>query len=68
MKIPIYGNGKNIRDWIHVDDHVNALLLIADQGSPGESYCVGGESEKTNNEVVNQICDILDEYFKKYFI
>ena len=65
LNIPIYGNGKNIRDWLHVDDHVDALLLIAQKGIPGQSYCVGSNSEKSNNEVVNKICEILDKHFKK---
>ena len=65
LNIPIYGNGKNIRDWLHVDDHVDALLLIAQRGIPGQSYCVGGDSEKSNNEVVNLICKILDKHIKK---
>ncbi len=65
LNIPVYGNGKNIRDWLHVDDHVDALLLIAQKGIPGQSYCVGSNSEKSNNEVVNKICEILDKHLKK---
>ena len=46
--IPIYGNGKNIRDWLFVEDHVEALVKIAEKGKIGKSYCVGGSNEKTN--------------------
>ena len=60
-KIPIYGNGENIRDWLYVDDHVNGLLKVLNQGKVGEKYCIGGNQEKTNNEVFNSICEILDE-------
>ena len=60
-QIPIYGNGENIRDWLYVDDHVNGLLKVLNEGKIGEKYCIGGNQEKTNNEVVNSICEILDE-------
>ena len=59
--IPLYGDGKNIRDWLHVEDHVDALLLAACQGQSGRSYCVGGHGERTNIEVVETICKLLDE-------
>tara|TARA_S200000501_G_scaffold375713_1_gene428470 strand:+ start:474 stop:1544 length:1071 start_codon:yes stop_codon:yes gene_type:complete len=59
--IPLYGNGINIRDWLYVEDHVEALLLIADQGKAGKSYCIGGFGERTNKEVQLQICNILDK-------
>ena len=62
-KIPIYGNGFNIRDWLFVDDHISALLLLSKEGRIGESYCIGGNGEKTNNQVVMQICSILDKKF-----
>lgn len=58
--IPIYGNGKNIRDWIFVKDHVEGVYLALTNGKLGESYCFGGNSEKENIEVVNEICEILD--------
>jgi len=61
LEIPIYGNGRQIRDWLHVEDHVRALLLVAEQGSVGSSYNVGGDNEKTNIEVVHKICEILQE-------
>ena len=60
-QIPLYGDGLNIRDWLYVEDHVEALLLIAEKGKIGSSYCVGGFGERTNKEVQLQICKILDE-------
>ena len=61
---PIYGDGKNIRDWIYVEDHVDALLKVALNGRVGDSYCIGGSQEKSNNEIVELICKILDNYKK----
>ena len=58
--LPIYGKGENVRDWLYVEDHARALALIATRGVNGESYNVGGRSEKTNLSVVETICDILD--------
>lgn len=58
--LPIYGTGENIRDWLYVEDHANALLHILANGEVGETYCVGGNSERTNLEVVFQICKMLD--------
>ena len=58
--IPLYGDGLNIRDWLYVEDHVEALLLIAEKGKIGSSYCVGGFGERSNKEVQLQICKILD--------
>ncbi len=58
--IPIYGDGKNIRDWIYVDDHVEALIKVALKGRLGESYCIGGGQEKSNEEIVDLICELLD--------
>jgi dTDP-glucose 4,6-dehydratase len=60
-KIPIYGNGKQIRDWLYVDDHVRALIKVALNGNPGETYNIGGNNEIRNIEVVMKICSILDE-------
>ena len=59
--IPLYGDGANVRDWLYVDDHVDALLLAATQGTPGRAYCVGGHGERTNKEVVEAICSALDD-------
>ncbi|QNI83961.1 dTDP-glucose-4/6-dehydratase [Synechococcus sp. PROS-7-1] len=59
--IPLYGDGANVRDWLFVDDHVDALLLVASQGQIGRSYCVGGHGERSNREVVETICALLDQ-------
>lgn len=59
--IPIYGDGKNIRDWIYVEDHCHALDTIFHKGKAMESYNIGGRTEKTNIEVATKICEILDE-------
>jgi dTDP-glucose 4,6-dehydratase len=59
--LPVYGKGANVRDWLYVDDHARALELIATRGAPGETYLIGGRAEKTNLEVVEAICDLLDE-------
>ena len=58
--LPVYGKGENIRDWLFVEDHAAALATIMMQGRVGESYNVGGEAERTNLEVVETICDLLD--------
>jgi dTDP-glucose 4,6-dehydratase len=60
--LPIYGNGQNIRDWLHVEDHVRALLKIASDGKVGETYNVGGNSERSNIDVVRAICKALDKF------
>jgi dTDP-glucose 4,6-dehydratase len=59
--LPVYGDGKNVRDWLWVQDHCSALLAAAEFGKPGETYAVGGNSERTNLEVVETICNVLDE-------
>jgi len=59
--IPLYGDGMNIRDWLYVEDHVDALLLAANNGRIGESYCIGGHGERTNLQVIENICTILDQ-------
>lgn len=59
--LPVYGNGRNVRDWIHVADHARGVELALRQGRLGESYCFGGRSERRNIEVVEAICKILDE-------
>ena len=66
-KIPIYGDGSNVRDWLFVEDHVDALILSAMKGKIGETYCIGGFGERTNLEVVEKICDILDDLTPKSF-
>ncbi|WP_367236014.1 dTDP-glucose 4,6-dehydratase [Sphingopyxis sp.] len=59
--LPVYGKGENVRDWLYVDDHVTALRAVFERGKPGESYMVGGQSERTNLRVVEVICEILDD-------
>ena len=59
--LPVYGNGRNVRDWLYVEDHADALVLAASRGKVGESYNIGGHNEKANIEVVRAICAILDE-------
>src|SRR5437016_1149041 len=59
--VPVYGKGDNIRDWLYVDDHARALHAVLTAGRPGESYNIGGDGERSNIEVVNAICDTLDE-------
>ena len=58
--IPVYGEGKNIRDWLHVEDHADALLLALRQGQTGRTYNIGGENELQNIDIVHKICEILD--------
>lgn len=60
-ELPVYGKGDNIRDWLFVDDHARALHLVLETGVVGETYNVGGRNERTNLEVVETICDILDD-------
>ncbi|HVO59792.1 MAG TPA: dTDP-glucose 4,6-dehydratase [Terriglobales bacterium] len=59
--LPVYGDGKNVRDWLYVSDHCEAVRTVLARGTPGETYNVGGRNEKTNIEVVETICSILDE-------
>ena len=59
--IPLYGDGLNVRDWLYVDDHVEALLLAATRGRLGASYCVGGSGERNNRQVVEAICTLMDQ-------
>ncbi|WLA80188.1 dTDP-glucose 4,6-dehydratase [Bradyrhizobium elkanii] len=59
--LPVYGDGKNIRDWLFVEDHAKALTLVLERGEVGETYNVGGRNERTNLHVVESICDLLDE-------
>ena len=60
--VPVYGDGSNVRDWLYVEDHARALQLIAEQGRVGQSYNVGGRSERTNLDVAQQICALVDEF------
>ena len=58
--LPVYGSGTNVRDWIHVDDHCEALRLVLQQGVPGECYDIGGHCERSNIDVVHLICKQVD--------
>ena len=58
--LPIYGDGENMRDWLYVEDHADALLLVLEKGALGRSYNIGGENERTNLELVKTLCGILD--------
>ncbi len=58
--LPVYGDGANIRDWLHVDDHCRALLAVLEKGVPGQTYAIGGRSERTNIAIVETLCAILD--------
>jgi dTDP-glucose 4,6-dehydratase len=59
--LPVYGDGQNVRDWLYVEDHCTAIALVLAQGTPGETYNVGGNAERDNLWLVNQLCNILDE-------
>lgn len=61
LPIPIHGDGRHVRDWLYVEDHVGALLKVCGEGRVGETYNIGGNAERTNLEVVGAICDIVDE-------
>ncbi len=59
-KIPIYGDGKNIRDWLYVEDHAEALIEVLNSGGIGQKYCIGGNEERSNNEIAEIVCNYLD--------
>jgi dTDP-glucose 4,6-dehydratase len=59
--LPVYGRGENVRDWLYVEDHADALLAVAARGRVGETYLVGGREERRNIDVVRGICALLDE-------
>jgi len=61
--LPVYGDGSNVRDWLHVSDHCDALMSVIERGRAGETYNVGGGNERNNREVVGLICDTLDAAF-----
>jgi dTDP-glucose 4,6-dehydratase len=64
-KLPVYGKGDNVRDWLYVEDHAEALLNVFEKGRVGETYNIGGNNEKQNLEVVHTICDLLDSMKKR---
>ena len=59
--IPLYGRGENVRDWLYVEDHADALLLVLQEGQVGESYTIGGDNERRNIDLVRTLCAVLDE-------
>jgi dTDP-glucose 4,6-dehydratase len=59
--LPVYGKGENVRDWLYVEDHADALILVVERGSVGENYNIGGWNERTNIDVVRSICQLIDE-------
>ncbi|MEM9133512.1 MAG: dTDP-glucose 4,6-dehydratase [Actinomycetota bacterium] len=59
--LPVYGTGDNVRDWLFVEDHARAIVTAATQGDPGQTYAIGGDAERTNLEVVETICDLVDD-------
>jgi dTDP-glucose 4,6-dehydratase len=61
VKLPIYGKGDNVRDWLYVEDHARALVTVLQKGRAGETYNVGGNNERTNLQVVEAICSVLDQ-------
>jgi dTDP-glucose 4,6-dehydratase len=63
--LPVYGDGSNIRDWLYVEDHARALVMVLEKGRFGEKYNIGGRNERTNLQVVHRICDLLDEMAPK---
>ena len=65
-RLPVYGRGDQVRDWLYVDDHARALCLVMEQGRLGETYNIGGHNEKTNIEVVETLCRLLDDRAEKH--
>jgi dTDP-glucose 4,6-dehydratase len=63
--LPVYGDGLQVRDWLHVSDHCSALRRVLEAGTPGESYVIGGASETTNLDIVRTLCDVLGELVPK---
>jgi dTDP-glucose 4,6-dehydratase len=63
--LPVYGDGKNVRDWIQVEDHCQGIILALEKGIPGKRYCFGGNSERTNIHVVSFLCEQLDKLHKR---
>ncbi len=65
--IPLYGDGFHIRDWLYVEDHISALLIVLKNGTIGNSYCIGGNGERTNKSVLESICSLLNSFADKSF-
>ena len=66
-QIPLYGDGNNVRDWIYIEDHIDALLLVANKGNIGDQYCIGSNNERKNIDVLLQICRLMDIYSPKNY-
>jgi len=66
-KIPVYGKGDNVRDWLYVDDHADALLTVLEKGALGETYNIGGNNERTNLELVETLCGLMDKHSPKEY-
>jgi len=64
--LPVYGNGENVRDWLYVIDHCDALVTVFEMGKPGETYNIGGNSERKNIEIAHALCDFFDKTVKIY--
>ncbi|MFU8858233.1 MAG: dTDP-glucose 4,6-dehydratase [Deferrisomatales bacterium] len=60
-ELPVYGDGRNVRDWLYVEDHCAALLTVLERGRPGETYNIGGDNERPNIEIVRTVCDLVEE-------
>jgi dTDP-glucose 4,6-dehydratase len=61
MPLPVYGDGKQIRDWLYVEDHASALFKVFAEGKSGETYCIGGNEEKQNIEVIKTILEVIEQ-------
>ena len=64
-ELPVYGDGLNVRDWLYVVDHCEALMSVLEEGRPGQTYCIGGNAERKNIEVVRQLCRLLDDRLER---
>jgi dTDP-glucose 4,6-dehydratase len=64
-RLPVYGDGSNVRDWIHVSDHCAGITAVLERGTPGETYNIGSNAEYTNLEVVSRICELLESRFQE---
>ena len=62
-KLPVYGDGMNVRDWLYVEDHCRAIFSIMKAGRTGETYNIGGENEQPNIRIVNRVCEVLEELY-----
>jgi dTDP-glucose 4,6-dehydratase len=63
--LPVYGDGQNVRDWLFVDDHCRAITAVLERGRLGQTYNIGGDSERSNLQIVHGICDLVDEFLKR---